>query len=288
MTHSATCPLSPTEHQAVERLVRRAGDALLEFWPSTERFESAQQTDLGVELKDDGSPVSRADYASNEILVSGLRQLLPNDGILSEEIPRILSEEIPRVLADEGARAATAPSAERLWIIDPLDGTRSFLNGNDDFSVLVALCCGPLPVCGWLNFPARRVLATACRGTGARVDGELVAVSKAPQLRPERVYVRNVAIAEPTLVYPEWLDSGCAMLMLASGEFDAVIIRLLTHREWDLAAPTVLIEEAGGRVSDEHGNPISYNTGGMPCRYFIASNGAVHDQVLALIPKEDL
>lgn len=270
--------LTGEQEPAVEQLVRRAGAALLAFWPGAPKSDASKSAaaehrppDLGVEYKGDGSPVSQADYAANEILVSGLQQLFPNDSILSEEIPRDPS----------------AKQSQRLWIIDPLDGTRSFLNGNDDFSVLVALCEGPRPMHGWLNFPARQTLAIASRGDGAQINGERAAVSTVSAIRPARVYVRNLTLARPELTYPEWLDSGCAMLMLASGEFDGVIIKLLTHREWDLAAPAVLIEEAGGRVSDEHGNAIAFDQGGMPCRYFVASNGIVHDELLQLIPEED-
>ncbi len=276
MSESSSSLLSQNDESAVEQIVLRAGTALLDYWPGTQQdgvtAEPSGERELGVIWKQDGSPVSKADYASNEIVVSGLRSRFASDGILSEELPL----------------QPGSGDADRLWIIDPLDGTRSFLAGNDDFSVLVALCLGPKPLYGWLNFPARKTLAVAAAGRGAQVAGRSVAVSRFPRARPRRVYVRNTELTQPALVYPDWLDSGCAMLMLASGEFDGVIIRLLTHREWDLAAPTVLIEEAGGRVSDEHGRPIPYNLGGMPCRYFVASNGLVHDELLQLLAKENV
>lgn len=236
----------------------------MEFWPGAAR-NTAQ---LGVEIKGDGSPVSKADFASNDLIVSELRRLFPADHILSEEIPRDPS----------------TPADARLWIIDPLDGTNSFLHGNDDFSVLVSLCSGPEPLAGWLFFPARNSFAFAIRGGAATVNGSPAQVSSCRSPRTERVYVRNVELTRTGLAYPRWLDSGAAMLALATGEFDAVIIRLLTHREWDLAAPAALIEAAGGRVSDELGKPFAFNTAGILPQYFIASNGALHDEVLHLIP----
>ena len=259
--------LSPEQQNSVLKIVLSAGEELMRFWPGATNLDPEA---LKIVNKSDGSPVSAADLASNKLLIEGLTALFPNDGILSEEI--LASEDLYR--------------HERFWIIDPLDGTKSFLNGLDDFSVLVSLCTGATPQVGWLNFPAQKILASAFRGGGAKVDNHTVTVSRASRLGEGRVYTRNFEIITPELAFDRWMDSGYAMLSLAKGDFDGIIIRLLTHREWDLAAPTVLIEEAGGTVTDEHGRPIAYNCGGMMCKYFVASNGLTHEELLAQIPQE--
>src|SRR5262245_59405259 len=104
--------------QQLESAIRQAGAKLLEYWPG-----GTSASGLDVKKKADGSVVTSADFASNEIVVQALRASFPQDGILSEEFP-----------PDDLLK-----SKSRIWIIDPLDGTQSFVDGNDDFSVLVAL-----------------------------------------------------------------------------------------------------------------------------------------------------
>lgn len=259
--------LSSQELQLSEA-VRRAGAKLMEFWPGK---EGGSRESLGIEKKSDGSFVTQADFASNEILVSTLQSLYPSDGILSEEIPA----------------SADLAAKNRLWIIDPLDGTQSFINANDDFSVLVALAVQQQAELGFMFFPARNRLGVAKRGHGAFVDGERVHVSSFATPRPESVYVRNFTPTRAELAYPRWMDSGCAFLTLAEGTLDGLIIKIVSHREWDLAAPAVVVEESGGKVTDENGAPIRFYPGSMQYKYFVASNGAAHEELLRLIPRED-
>ncbi len=261
-------PITVAEEVALSKVIRRAGATLLEFWPGGASLE--RRRELATETKADGSFVTQADFSSNEILLCGLRDLFPSDGILSEEVPP--SPELP--------------ATNRLWIVDPLDGTQSFVNGNDDFSVLVALCVGKHPEYGAMFFPAREQFAYAQRGAGAYLNGNRLAVSKTKQLRPRSVYLRHLEIAQKELAYDQWLDSGCAFLSLSRGEFDGIIIKIVCHREWDLAAPAIVIEESGGKVSDEHGKRIAFNEGAMNYKYFVASNGAVHDDLLTMISGE--
>jgi fructose-1,6-bisphosphatase/inositol monophosphatase family enzyme len=87
-------------------------------------------------------------------------------------------------------------------------------------------------------------------------------------------------------LYDRWLDSGLAFLTLCTGDFDGFILKIRTHREWDLAAPTLMVEESGGKVTDEHGAPIRFAENSMTYRYLVASNGVLHDELLALIPDQ--
>ncbi len=255
--------------QDLEAAIRRAGAKLLEHWPGAET-----RGELDIQKKSDGSVVTSADFASNEILVAALKKNFPKDGILSEEIPA----------GDELKKKS------RVWIIDPLDGTQSFVDGNDDFSILVALTVDGSSEGGFMFFPARDQFAAAKRGAGAWRDGKRLRVSKSESIRPASVYARNFTPTDPEKAYGRWLDSGCAFLTLAEGTFDGLIIKIVSHREWDLAAPAIVVEESGGRVSDENGDPVSFKSstfsgGPGSCRYFVASNGRCHDELLKLIPR---
>ena len=79
------------------------------------------------------------------------------------------------------------------------------------------------------------------------------------------------------------MDSGCAFLSVGRADFDGLVLKIVTHREWDLAAPAVVITESGGMVTDEHGRPITFNNTSMAYDYFVASNGLIHDRLLELI-----
>lgn len=80
------------------------------------------------------------------------------------------------------------------------------------------------------------------------------------------------------------MDSGLALAKVAMGELDGAIIKMVTHREWDIAAPMALLREAGAVVTDELGKEIPLGTGSIAFNYFVASNGRVHEQLLKIIP----
>lgn len=251
-------PLSNSEAEKIKATIRRAGEALLAHWPARER--------LAVDTKADGSSVSEADMASNAILIDGLRSLFPNDAILSEELPP------PTDLDPE----------RRLWIIDPLDGTSSFLNGIDDFSILVAACESGTVLAGFMLFPARNWIAEAVRGQGATLDGSKLLVSDAASIGAGRLYTRNFRAPTDSRVFSGRMDSGMAFLEVARGGLDAVIIRMTHHKEWDLAAPCLAIEESGGRVTDEKGRSIRYGRPAIEFEFLVATNRRVHDEAIAI------
>ena len=255
---------SPEKIDLLMVAVRRAGAALLELWPTAGR----QQKELSVEKKSDGTLLSRADIISNDILVTTIRHLYPDDAILSEELPCD-----PQMLAQ----------SRRVWVIDPLDGTSSFVHGRDDFSVLVGLAEGGSPTFGIMFFPALAKMIVACSQTGAVLDGVPIKVSRSKELLPKRLYIRNFTCSRPELASP-MMDSGLALLKVASGELDGAIIKMTTHREWDLAAPAAVLLQAGGALSDETGQPIRFGTGVVGFKYAIASNKILHQQLQHLIP----
>ena len=236
----------------------------MKLWPAT----TSSALGLDIRSKGDGTLVSQADMQSNQTIVSAIREAFPADAILSEESPID-----PELLA----------KAHRTWVVDPLDGTSSFLHGRDDFSILVALCEHFVPTFGVMFFPARDLLVLAERGRGAVANGKPLAVSTAETLQPGRVYIRNFQCLQPEIISP-MMDSGLALLKVANGELDGAIIRMKTHREWDLAAPIAAIQEAGGRVSTELGTNIPCGRGEIDFDYVIASNGKIHLLLQAVLP----
>jgi len=255
--------ISPAQHAELLTAVRSAGSLLLSLWPGA----AGQKECLQAESKADGTLVTQADVGSNCVLIDALKRLFPSDAILSEESP-IDVQELQR--------------AQRVWVIDPLDGTRSFVNGLDDFSVLVALCENSSPVYGVMFFPARDQLVTAAQGSPALCNGVALAVSKSVTLQPGRIYIRNFECRRPELAAP-MMDSGLALLQVARGELDGAIIRMTTHREWDIAAPAAVIRAAGGTVTTETASQIKFGRGTVDFQYLVASNGLIHQQLQDVI-----
>lgn len=258
--------ISSEESKELELLIRTVGDGLKDYWPGDPNSKKGKT--LAIFEKPDGSKVTEADLAANEVLVAGLRRLFPDDAIVSEEGPR-----------DEGHQGK-----KRVWIVDPLDGTHSFIAGNDDFSVLVGLAVDCKIEWGGMYFPIKNVHAVGAVGKGAILNGTARGrVSDRTTIRNEGIYYRNCKLNGGELLYPHWMDSGMGFLALCRGEFDGVIMRMKTHQEWDLAAPAVMITESGGVMSDERGEPIRFNQGSIGFKYLVASNGKVHQQLLDMI-----
>lgn len=254
------CPL-PNLKELHDRVIA-VGQLLLEYWPGNPQVQPGTLT---IEQKSDGSSVTSADYKANELLQVALRTLYPGDAIISEESP------LP-----EG------PRPNSVWIIDPLDGTQSFIDGKDDFSILVAHVSGNVVDRAIMYFPALNISAVAQKGRGAFINGQPARVSTSSSPGNEKIYVRNFDLQHPSF-YTKKMDSGRAFLAVATGEFDGAIIRMGRHNEWDLAAPALVIQEAGGRISAENSDWFEFNQGYLQHGWFIASNSAVHANLVDLI-----
>jgi myo-inositol-1(or 4)-monophosphatase len=254
---------NPSELAQLIDAIKRAGAFLMSQWPAS----YSAQGHLQVQEKADGTLVTKADIESNRILVEALSNLFPNDAILSEE-----SE--PDLLG--------IFQSKRTWIIDPLDGTKSFVAGRDDFSVLVALVENGVPTLGIMFFPARQLLITSQSGTAPMCNGSPISVSKADTLKQGRIYIRNFECRRPELAAP-MMDSGLALLKVACGELDGAVIKMTTHRQWDIAAPSAVLLASGGAVSDETGAQISFKPGPLGYNYYIASNGKIQQLLQGLI-----
>ncbi len=200
--------------------------------------------------KPDHSPVTSADLAVNHLLHARLSAAFPDDGWLSEET------------ADDEARL----SKPRVWIVDPIDGTRSFVRGLPEFCLSVALVEKGLPIVAAIFNPATGEFFSAIRGRGIRVERRMD--SDQPGFSSPR---RPLALVNPWELRVGRLDGlqahlhcrpigsiAYALALLAAGQADAVIT-LTGGNEWDVAAGMLLVEESGGRATTAAGHPVTFN-----------------------------
>ncbi len=218
-----------------------------------------------VDYKSDGSPVTTADHAVHQLLADRIRSIYPDDCILSEE------EE------DDANRL----SAQRAWLIDPIDGTSWFMTGQREFATLVALWEEGRIVESVVNFPALQLMAYAKRGGGCFLNGNRVSVTQRDMSRARVLCwgrpFRRLSTIEGNLRQP-----NLGMLHVACGDLDGCAIYI--GRRWgehDLAAASLAIEEAGGVITDEAGQTLEFN---KPERTtpeaVVCSNRLVHPQLL--------
>jgi myo-inositol-1(or 4)-monophosphatase len=207
-------------------------------------------TGFETHTKPDRSPVTSADLAVNRILQESLTAAFPEDGWLSEET------------ADSDDRL----SKKRVWIVDPIDGTRSFVRGLPEFCLSVALVEDGMPMVAAIFNPATGEFFSAIRGRGIRID-RLPEAAQAPFTPPERplalvnpweLRVGRFRDLEPHLRCRPIGSIAYALALVAAGQADAVVT-LQGGNEWDVAAGVLLIEEGGGRVTTAEGRPFTFN-----------------------------
>lgn len=242
-------------------LVEEAGGILLRI-----RAEGHDGSSLCADRKPDGTLVTRADFASNDYLIQGLNLKFSNINIVSEE----------------GLDPVTEYDSHYL-IIDPLDGTQAYSDGLDQFSVLLGEVRDGLPVEGIMHFPALGMTLFGEVGNKALVNGTEIKVSSCINLGEASVSCRKCSNSADKRIIMHPLDSGYALMQLALGKINGVIIKMVTHREWDIVAPSAVILAAGGQVSDELGQSVTYKKPGIDFQYFAASNGHCHRELLDLI-----
>lgn len=223
--------------------------------------------DLGVELKDDRSPVTIADLESEQEIRRILGAAFPDDGFLGEE------------------QGGDGLDADYVWLVDPLDGTKSFVRGYPFFSVQIALMHEGDIVLGVSHAPLFDEVACAERGSGATLNDVPIHVSSIAGLSQATLSTGNIATLAASA---RWDELGRIVgevsrirgygdfyhyHLLASGRIDAVVesdVNVL-----DVAALSIIVREAGGRFTDLAGQPI-----GLASTSVLASNGALHAGLL--------
>ena len=227
-------------------LARDAAAAILGIYDSA----------FAVEHKADASPLTAADLAAHRILVEGLERLTPDIPVLSEE-------------AAEDATWSMRREWQRLWLVDPLDGTREFVKRNGEFTVNLALCEDGVPVFGIVQAPVGGALWHAVRGVGAfRRDGDqdVRLRTRRPAVSPLRVAASRSHRDGRTQAFidrmgetePLGLGSSLKFCRIADGGLD-VYPRFGPTSEWDTAAGQCVLEGAGGALLDPQGRPFRYN-----------------------------
>lgn len=230
------------------------------------------RTDIEVWEKPDGAgPVSAADLAVNALLHKTLTAARPAYGWLSEEDP------------DTPARLA----AERVFIVDPIDGTRAFLAGKDGFAVSIAIVERGVPVAGVVHLPAMGFTYAAAAGQGATLDGRPLETAPAPGIGVSRVLTTKASLKPeqwpggvPT-VTPHFRSSlAWRLCLVADGSFDGLITLRSAH-EWDLAAGSLIAAEAGAMVTDRDGAACRFNEPVPLVPGIIAAPAGLHTALMA-------
>lgn len=243
-------------------LALKAGRAIMEVYEGT----------IEVTNKADESPLTAADLASHRVIAEGLARDFPDIYLLSEE-----GREEP---------FETRARLTRLWIVDPLDGTKEFIKRNGEFTVNIALVEGGRPVWGVVSAPALGVTYWGGRGYGAfriRAGGTADRIRAASEIPGEGVTVVK-SRSHPSPELEEYLagikvagvvDVGSSLKFCAVAEGRAHLYpRLGPTMEWDTAAGQAVLEGAGGRVVDLSGRPLSYNKENLRNGHFLAECGA--------------
>jgi 3'(2'), 5'-bisphosphate nucleotidase len=223
---------------------------------------------------------THVDKASQELILGYLRDRFPGDGLCAEETTATL--------------ASARHTGPRVWVVDPIDGTRGFARKTGQFSVMIGLLVEGRPRLGVVLEPVPRRVTYAGQGGGCwcRVgDGEPVRCRVSGRGSPaECVLVQSwskpgresapVAAVRPARVV-ETYSGGVKLAMVARGEADVYPNTYEAFADWDICAGHVLVTEAGGRVTDLGGGPIAYQAADFSQRKgLLATNGLLHDEVL--------
>lgn len=248
---------------ALRGAARDAGAVALRFFRS----------DLKTWTKGHDDPVSEADIAVDKLLHERLSAARPAYGWLSEE---------------------TEDNADRLtrrhvWIVDPIDGTRAYIEGRPEFTIAAAMVEDGRPKAAVVFNPATDEFFEAFAGGGARLNGRPISVSGKSDLNGARFLAssRTVRRAVDRLVAtPATFDSvnsvAYRLALVAAGRYDATM-SFGNKSDWDLAAADLIVTEAGGILSDTDGNTLTYN--GKTARHpsLIGAGPAMHGLLHALI-----
>jgi len=244
-------------------LAQTAGDVTLRYF----------QKLLSVEYKADRSPVTVADRESEMLLRQRIEKRYPEHGILGEEY------------------GLTRPGAELRWLLDPIDGTESFIRGVPLYGVMLGLAAGDDPVVGVVHFPALRETLHAWRGGGCWWNGARARVSGVAKLEDATMLTTDplgLSAPEKRAAYEQlrrrvktergWGDCYGHMLV-ATGRAEIMLDPAL--HEWDAAPLIPILEEAGGRFTDWRGRRTISGGDGF------ATNGALYEEVLGVVSGRD-
>jgi 3'(2'), 5'-bisphosphate nucleotidase len=254
------------------RLAREAGAAILDCYDQP----------IVVEQKKDASdfePVTQADRTANELIVSGIREAFPDDGILAEE-------------SIDTDRRLEKP---RVWVIDPMDGTNGFINRDGDFAVQIGLAVNGNPVLGVVYQPLPGVLYRAVLGGGTWIERagfppQLATVSKNEEPASMRLAAsrshRSPRMDQVVRAFgfKEEVRRGSVGVkigLIIERQCDLYIHLSSRTKQWDTCAPEIILRESGGRLTDLFGGELRYNSRQVKNENgVVATNGWSHPMVI--------
>ena len=251
--------------------MREAGDCIVSLQAQLARPSSSEHRS-----KPDGSLVSRADHESEEILLSAVAKVSPNAKLISEE-----ASDAGLILGD---------AAHDLWLIDPLDGTKSYLFGKDDFAILVNRQVNNTSVFSMVYYPARGSFLIAVgdniENQTAEDSPKLSFVSSKGKESPLIDFV-HCSPRSPTLAKSvDTMESTEALYDLSNAHSGIVVIQICGHKGWDMAAPLHLVLASGGTITDLKGNQIDFNSEDFDYDHVIATKGEDHFRVVEILRGE--
>ena len=229
----------------VKNIIKEASSKVMEIY---------SLEDVEIIDKQDGSPVTKADHESNEIIIKGLRDLDPNIPILSEEGSQFTKEE-----------------HELFWMIDPLDGTKEFINKNGEFTVNIALIHKGEPILGLVSAPAIDETFIGINGEGSfKISGEReskikpssvgktlsVTISRSHQSQKDKDFINS---AKKFFEGINKIETGSSLKLcrVAEGAAD-IYCRFGPTYQWDIAAGQAVVISSGGKVNSLEGDPLTY------------------------------
>ena len=263
--------MEKVEIEEIIDLAKKAGGKILEIYAE----------DFSVGEKSDQSPITKADLASEKIIVKNLQKY---------GIP-ILSEET----ADDKERL----KSDYVWLVDPLDGTADFIQKTGEFSVMIGLVEKGQPIWGVIFEPVSGKCYFAEKDGGAYGEKEgrqeKLSVSPENDLTDFRMSIsRNHLLPEEIRIFGELRmkkkitmgSAGLKLCRIASGESEVYINSSDRTSEWDTCAGLIILQEAGGKVTDMEGNALTYNNENTKHRKgYVASNGTNHDEIIDALKK---
>lgn len=249
--------------QLAQDAARKAGAVIMSYF----------RDEYEIQHKGEGNPVTTADLEADKVLKSILLGARPEDGWLSEE---------------------TVDSKERLdkrrvWIVDPIDGTKEFIQGIPQFAISIALAVDGDITVGVVYNPAKNELFSAERGKGASLNGLPISVTPLTDLRAANILASRSEVKRGE--FDQFVDDytitpigsiAYKLALVAGGQAD-LTFTLTPKTEWDFAAGALLIEEAGGRIHVLGDHPQKFNQPNPLVKGVVSTNGALFDPLMAML-----
>lgn len=252
------------EFETAEKAAREAGSIIMALYGK----------DYRIEQKGKNNPVTTADLEANRKIQETIRGRYPDDGWLSEED----KDNLKRL------------EASRVWVVDPIDGTKEFIARVPQFSVSVALVVEGHPVLGVVYNPVEEMLYRAVSGSGALLNDHPVHISLREEVRGASLLVSR---SEPRRRFQSFVDVcrlervgsiAYRLAKVAGGDGDGTLTFRSIH-EWDVCAGVLIVEEAGGTVVDGNGKRLVFNQRDARYHGIVASNGILTQTLQGMLAK---